>query len=301
MTIGLDVAQDVAGLFVSAVLYGLYIPTVFFSLRCLLWDHTGRKSRQSVHWLTLIATLALWASATLNTAMGLLRSTRAFQQCEDPTAPVSDWVNVVKLFTTNVSTLTADGMLIYRCWAIWSKNYYVVMLPATLWFGNLGCVIVLTWMATQNGESDSLLMVEEMKPFFLANMSLVIPMNVITTALIIFRIWSIEREVTKLTFRIHHERSTLQNVMIAMVESGVLVTACAVLSFCTYQTDSNAFYIAAALQVPVVGIAFNLIIARAHAPPRLDLPTSVISLEEQRHASYDSANFALHSQQKGCN
>lgn len=269
MAISLQVAQGIGALFIGSLFYGLYLPTLFFCLRCLLW-HT---SRSNVHWLILLAGLTLFISSTLNLGVGMLRSVRAFLQCTDPAGVhafdnVSDWVNVTRTVTTFVNIFVGDGILIYRCWIVWCRNYYIIILSLILYFGNLSCAAVIVWREV-NIQAPSLVNVDLMKPFFLANTALTIPLNVITTVLIVFRIWRVDSESTKYRrFQRQESRkpkpTTLHSIIRIIVESGLLYTATAVISFCTYVTNSNAFYIATSLETQIIGIAFNLIVIRAH-------------------------------------
>lgn len=105
MGINLEVAQGVGCLFVESLFYGLYLPSLFFCLKCLLWDEnqSAFRSAHSTHWIILLSALTLWVSGTLNLALGLLRSVRAFAQCAEPGTDVqlfddvSDWVNVTRV------------------------------------------------------------------------------------------------------------------------------------------------------------------------------------------------------------
>lgn len=148
---------------------------------------------------------------------------------------------------------------IYRCWVVWVRNYYVTILPLLLYFANFTCAIVITWKEL-NANAASVVEISSEKPWFFAITALTIPLNVITTStslssrdlcsmrpgFIVFRIWSIDRRNWR-----HFPRgarpTSLNNVMRIIIESGLLYTTSAIISFCTYIANSNAFYIATSL------------------------------------------------------
>ena len=64
--------------------------------------------------------------------------------------------------------------------------------------------------------------------------------------LIVFRIWTVDRETAK--FRLQAaRRSTLQKVMRIIVESGLLYTIAALFVCCTYIAKTNMFYVASSI------------------------------------------------------
>jgi len=268
----LDVAQIIA-LFFGSLFHGAYLVSFFFGLRCLVWKNMALKPFSDIHWAMLMATATIFVAATLGLTLGMFRSIQAFILCTNPDAAVkvftstSDWVNIVKSVTIFVIICTGDGILIYRCWVVYDRRYSVIIFPSLLWIADTVCAIVLTWIEATI-QAKSLVNVGKLKPFFTAYTGLTIPLNVITTSLIVLRIWHVDRENAKFRPRSQDKRqSTLQNVMRIMVESGLLYTAIAIVTFCTYVTGSFAFYISTAIQAPLTGIAFNLILIRAHNQP----------------------------------
>ena len=155
-----------------------------------------------------------------------------------------------------------DYSQVYRCWIVWRRNYSVILLPFLLLLANTSCAGVVLWIliAVESPFSDNLVD-QKIRPFFLAHSAIAIPLNVITTckcrhrlvftrfmsiALLLFPIWKVHRETTK-QFSIQRKRTILTSTMRIVAESGILYTASALISFCTYVIDSNAFYIAVAL------------------------------------------------------
>ena len=102
MALSLFVAEEIGELTVSAMLYGLYLPSLFLCARCLLCKGLRFGSLSLAHWLTLLSALTLWLCSTLSLAVGIYRSVQAFVQCVNPNTSITvfmiaDWMNVIKV------------------------------------------------------------------------------------------------------------------------------------------------------------------------------------------------------------
>ncbi|KAJ7218633.1 hypothetical protein GGX14DRAFT_595440 [Mycena pura] len=87
-----------------------------------------------------------------------------------------------------------------------------------------------------------------------------------TTSLIVFRIWMVERQNKKfrtqfaLTTSLTHNPLSL--AMRNILESGMIYTFATILQLAFHSVQSNMIYIVSALEMHSVGITFNLIIIR---------------------------------------
>ncbi|KAJ7585094.1 hypothetical protein C8J56DRAFT_142259 [Mycena floridula] len=267
MALTLEVIQLIA-VFVSSLIQGAYWVSVPASLRCLLWNDRSKRLRslQNIHWLLLLATTAIFIASSLALFLGMYRSVSALILYSDPTSSatafknVSDWINIVKSVCVYTTIFFGDGILIYRCWVVFNRQYIFIAFPALLWVADAVCAVVLIWIQA-TVTAKSLVNVGKLKPFLTAYTALTIPLNVITTSMIVLRIWHVDRANAK--FR-SERRSTLKHVMRMLIESGLLYTATAIATFACYLSGSDAFYIATSIQAPVTGIAMNLILIRAH-------------------------------------
>jgi hypothetical protein len=84
------VTAQIAGYFVTSVLYGLYLYTFFQCLHALLRSRSGYSD---IHWSLVVVTLALFVNGTFNTSLGLLRLIQQFSHHMRPVA----WVNTAKV------------------------------------------------------------------------------------------------------------------------------------------------------------------------------------------------------------
>ena len=168
-----DLAQLV-GLFVEAILYGVYLltfaqvltrilvistppspsyPSSPLSQRhrdCILRhrrDSSGTTTTGSlrikplakIHLPTLLVALLLWVNGTLNISLGMVRAAQTFVYRTGGTG--FTWIGITKSFTVSVQIMLADGMLVYRCWRAYNKSTTIILLPMLLWIVGAGATI----------------------------------------------------------------------------------------------------------------------------------------------------------------
>ncbi|KAJ7586843.1 hypothetical protein C8J56DRAFT_943024 [Mycena floridula] len=264
MTFTLAAVQLTAA-FIQSILHGLYLASCVPTVRCLLWNGRSKlpRSLSTINWPLLLATVTIFITTNLSLSLGIYRSIQAILMATDPNSAsknVSNWVNVIKSTCTYTTICAGDGVLIYRCWVVYYRRYRIIVFPVLVWIADSAFTIVLLWLqATVSAES--LVNNNQLEPILKAYMALSIPVNVFATSMIVFRIWSIDRENAK--FRNSTRQTILQGVIRIIVESGLLYTAAAIACFVCYFLGTNVFYVGTSVQVSTIGIAMNLILIRA--------------------------------------
>ncbi|KAG8896231.1 hypothetical protein FRB99_008992 [Tulasnella sp. 403] len=129
-----------------------------------------------------------------------------------------------------VVLLIGDGLLIYRCWIIWAKNYWVIVAPSVLLVGTAitGWYLVYDLSQLQPGSTVFVGQVKVMTPL---TFSLSLVTNLLTTSLMIWRITIFSR----LSQRSGQSVGTAyRRTLAVVVESGALVPVFLVLSLAFY-------------------------------------------------------------------
>ncbi|KAJ7586891.1 hypothetical protein C8J56DRAFT_1165133 [Mycena floridula] len=265
MTFSLEAVQLIAA-FVQSVLHGLYLASCVPSVRCLLWNGRSKSPRSpwTINWPLVLATLTIFITTNLSLSLGMYRSIQVVLRATDPnSAPenASNWVNMVKSTCTYTTICAGDGILIYRCWVVYYRRYLVIVFPVLVWIADSAGAIVLLWLqGTVNAES--LVNNNQAEPILKAYTALSIPVNMFATSMIVFRIWSIDRENAK--FNNSTKQTTLQGVIRIIIESGLLYTAAVIACFVCIFLGTDVFYVGTSIQISTIGIAMNLMLIRAH-------------------------------------
>ncbi|EGO28970.1 hypothetical protein SERLADRAFT_353852, partial [Serpula lacrymans var. lacrymans S7.9] len=254
----------------ECILYGIYLVTLVQCLRALLWSDSNHafKSRNKINWPMLVVAILLCTFATLDVAFGLRHNLVAFvyytgqggatAEFED----ISYWVNVMKTVDYVIQTLIGDAMLMYRCYLVYERNWKIIIPSFIIWLSSLSCgIVVIITFATL--DTSALLNVSQAEPFVDSVLGTTLGMNIITTSLIVYRIWSVDRQTARMTVSTSSRRgSRLKHVVRILVESAALYTVSVLVFVCTYAASNNANYGTSDNVVQIIGISFNLIIIR---------------------------------------
>ncbi|KAJ7036754.1 hypothetical protein C8F04DRAFT_1394021 [Mycena alexandri] len=267
-------AQIVAS-FMESVFWGIYLITFFLCMRVLVFrPDFGLKRLSELNWPMLLVALAMCSFATLDVAVGLMHNIQAFvlyrgaKGAVGVFSDISNWVNVVKTVDVVMQTTLGDGLLIYRCWVVYGRSWRIVAFPILLWIGGAVCTVTNIVLEARL-HSDALVTSKSLRPVIISFWVLTIVLNILTTGMLVFRIWKVDRESARFAYRtasssgITTRPSRLKQAMRIIVESGLLYTTVALITFITYITNSNSAYATSDVEVQIVGIAFNLIIIRA--------------------------------------
>ncbi|KAF9039228.1 hypothetical protein BJ165DRAFT_374873 [Panaeolus papilionaceus] len=275
-----------------AFFMGIFLVSFFNCLRVLLWSQGWFKPKHAINKTMLTAAMLMFTFASLDVAFHLRHNLDAFIAYDgdpiDEFLKTSHWLSVMKMVCYVVQTFIGDSILLYRCWVVYNKRWLVVVGPVILWLGTTVCGALTVYVqATLDDTSGALLNVSSLVPFITSMLCLTLVINVLTTSLIVHRIWKIRREVRYRSTI--HSQSPLTSVLIVLIESGLMYTCSIVILFALYMTSNNAQYGVSNAVVQIIGITFNLIITsvdrgEAVEPP----PLSHLS----RHGS--AGNMPLH-------
>ncbi|CAA7264462.1 unnamed protein product [Cyclocybe aegerita] len=249
----IDAAQ-VVGLFMESVFYGC--------LRVLLWKEGWFKPLHAINKKMLVAALLMFLFASLDVAFHLRHNLDAFIWFEgdpvDAFEETSNWINVMKMVCYVLQTFVGDAILLYRCFIVYSKRWLVIVLPTLLWLGTTVCGAMTIYVEATLDTSGKLLNASNLIPFITSMLCLTLATNVLTTGLIVHRIWKIRVNLKHRSTVVTN--SPLTNVMVVLIESGLMYTLSIIILFGLYMASSNGQYGVSNAVVQIIGITFNLII-----------------------------------------
>ncbi|PBK63168.1 hypothetical protein ARMSODRAFT_963394 [Armillaria solidipes] len=261
---------SIVALFLESAAWGVFLVTFGLCLRSLLSTKSGLKSWSEINRPMLLVCLTMPIFATLAVALNTIRALESL----GPTGISEQFTNlgsaaeVLKFICVNMQTLIGDGILTYRCWIVYGKSWTVAAVPALLWIGTL-VTTVLNIVVISHIHSEALTAPTSLRPIISSFWGISIALNIITTCLIVARIYTVDRmayrhSVTRLSESHSGRLNGLQRTMRIIIESGAIYTSVAIITCVTYVSGSIAVYITSALEVQTAGIAFNLIIIRVH-------------------------------------
>ncbi|KAJ3929484.1 MAG: hypothetical protein NXY57DRAFT_899992 [Lentinula lateritia] len=274
----IDTAQIVA-LFMESVTYGVFLTTFVMCLHGLLYSPTHRfhlKPFFKVNYRMLIAALLMFTFASLDVAFGLCHNIKAFvtlngngndpETAEEVFDDVGNWINVMKFVDYVAQTFIGDSILIYRCYLVWDRSWYMIVPSVLLCLAETvcGCMVAVIEASPASGGS---LNSSTISPFITSMLSITLATTILTTSLIVYRLWNVQsHSQTFLQFQQERNRDwnsdPLARAMKVMIESGLLYTLSLVVLFAVFITSSNAELGVSDSVVQIIGITFNMIIIR---------------------------------------
>ncbi|RXW13945.1 hypothetical protein EST38_g11912 [Candolleomyces aberdarensis] len=287
-------AAQIVGLFMASVFYGIYLITFFSCIRVLLWRDGKMKSWGSINKMMVLAAFGMLVFGTLDVSFGLRRNLDAFVfqfakgvHPADEFAEISDWVNVMKFADYAAQTFIGDGILIYRCYIIFNKRWRVVVLPILMWLATAVCSGVTVYIEATIGSGD--LGQSQFEPFISSTLSLTLATNVITTALIVYRIYKIQSRAANHTVSTGSTSSPYSRLIRTLIECGAMYTASIIVLFACYLADSNAILPVSNSVVQIIGITFNLLILN------IDRGSATQPMSSLSNSAFSGSNgLALH-------
>ncbi|KAJ3753681.1 hypothetical protein EV361DRAFT_954704 [Lentinula raphanica] len=315
-SLGISEAQ-ILGLFLASVFWGMLLITFVQVMKCFLWDteRGGLKFASKINWPMLIVALLLMALSTFDVSLGLMHCIEAFILYTGPGGStarftgLTDWVNILKTCNIVFGKVISDGVLIYRCWAVCNYSILVIVFPILLWLGYLGLGIFVIFLEASAGNPKVILTggMSKITPSITAGWTMSLVNNIITTGIIVYRIRRVDKsnvlygiQGQESTIQGNHglfgrknrKRTRLQNVIRIIIESGMMYTTIAFITFITFVVGSSSFYATSDAELQILSIAFNLIIIRISTRPGLDSSTQSASARFATPQTYPLRKFS---------
>jgi hypothetical protein len=186
---------------------------------------------------------------------------------------------------SSVANLIGDLLLLYRCWFVWGKNSYVIVLPLLTALGGFVCILPIPSLVLSINPTSPV-PPTEIVPLTIAGYALPLCTNIIVTGLIAGRLWYISR----IPIFDENGRPVILKIetsgrpMMLIIESGVLYMVTQLIFVVLVAIGNPAETILSYAGTQIYGIASTLIIIRVGlgvSPEETVLPTTHIEFWPQ--------------------
>ncbi|KAF6764257.1 hypothetical protein DFP72DRAFT_871312 [Ephemerocybe angulata] len=139
----------------------------------------------------LVCNTSIFILATIHNATSLYRLVRAYALVIVPPHPYmyfnefNRWDNFSHLVILALCTWIGDGLVIYRCFLIWRRNLWVIVLPVVFLLVSMATTFV-NWRWFKHPQDFKM---NEIIPIFNLTFPLNMAQNVLTTGLIAYKIY----------------------------------------------------------------------------------------------------------------
>ncbi|PPQ84424.1 hypothetical protein CVT25_011251 [Psilocybe cyanescens] len=227
------------------------------------------------------------------------------------------WDSILTNALLGIILWLGDALVISRCYYIWDRNFWVILLPSLLFLSIVGKLLSVRIVLHVIHDKDLLIGINTSTLYWSTHLSdphlnpklmlsllnavypLALTQNVLTTGLIAFKIWLQHRTSSAFGVVDRGSRLSLMRILVIVVESAMIYTLQLFILIILYFMENNVQYIVQSAIVPSVGIVFALIAVRVHIaqststlgtglgtlPAWLDESGGAIELSNQRPSS----------------
>ncbi|KAJ7887345.1 hypothetical protein B0H14DRAFT_2696261, partial [Mycena olivaceomarginata] len=271
MSLSLSEAQLLGNWF-ETLTYGMYFVTCGFCARKLLCigpEDRGRRPSE-IRWFILSVGITLFVVATFDVVIGLLHNLQAFAfytgggGAAKELSDISGWINVARTVAQVIQMILGDFVLVYRCYIVYSRRWKVLIPSLILYIGGVAIAIKLVEAQASLKHEETTMNSSDIRPWTETLFCITAVQNTLTTGLLIWRIWRVEREIEKLRANTSGTTNNqpFRKVTRIIAESGFAYTLMVFLTFVVNACNSNLIYPFANSTLQATGIAFNVIIIR---------------------------------------
>lgn len=279
----------------EALVYGLYLFLFLGALPVLLRKEVRKLYAPKVF---LAGNTIMFLAISFHNWLNLYRLVIAFAYQRDIRSPliylndVSDWTCFATPILLGITVWVGDMLVIYRCFLIWQRNYWVIIVPSILFLCTIAVQLVNFWWIAHQQDVGSLVVTRW--PILNSTYPMYLAQNMITTALIVYKIWARYRG-SRAAGVVSLNTPSLVSLMRAIVESAAIYTASMLVMVVMRALDHRSRLIPTFMLYPTTGIVFVLMAVRVHAvhedakqshPSPSFMPTWIFANEPQTSSGF---------------
>jgi hypothetical protein len=264
MTFAKGISLDSAAIMsiaLESILYGFSVLMFIGTIWALTYKHHMRDINRPI---TAVAVL-LFALSTAHMVIDIIRTEEGLVQYGDnfPEGPESFFANVsqetfvISNTIVILQALLGDGVVIYRCYVVW-QTVWVIILPSMLW-----CSVAVTGGYSIYSVSHTIgisgnIFSKATRHWISAFSALTIVTNLLSSGLLAYRVWIIERNVTNSrTLKI-----TTTSILRVVMDAAILYSMALICTLITLVCSNNGSLVVINMLTPIISITFYMVIIR---------------------------------------
>ncbi|KAH6874474.1 hypothetical protein BKA70DRAFT_1128967 [Coprinopsis sp. MPI-PUGE-AT-0042] len=254
------------GIWAEAMLYGTYL-CIFIAALPVLFRSNKFKSFPAA--VFVMGNALMFVLITIHTNIRLFQSVIAFAYqagIHGPFRILSDmgyWATNTEPYLGATTYLTGDILMIYRCFLLWQRNYWVILAPVLLAALSVGKRLHISTLLFAHSVPASVVLVRNY-PMIIVPAICYVLQTALTTSLIVYKIYSQFRQTRDVGLISMYTPAVLP-IMRIIAESAVVYTAGMLALAVVTGLDHPARLMVHSCMIPVTGTVFVLMALRTHA------------------------------------
>lgn len=254
-----------AGTLMSTVLEGILYGFSILLFIGTIWSLTHKQRIRDINRPIAVVAILLCMLSTAHIIVDIVRVEYAFVSYRStyPGGPsafladVSQQTYVLKHAFYVLQTLLADGVVIYRCYTVW-QSIWIIILPSMLWCSVAVTGVIGLYCAAQSGSDSGDIYAQVLANWVTAFFSLTIATNLLSSVLLVYRIWSIESNAS--TARA--TKGTMMPIVRVLVDTAILYSVVLFIALICFVCTNNGEVVVLDMIMPIVSIAFYMVLIR---------------------------------------
>ncbi|KAG2130168.1 uncharacterized protein EDB93DRAFT_1264221 [Suillus bovinus] len=259
-----DIGFD-TGALMSAVLEGILDGFSLLMFMGSIWSLTYKQHVRYINRPIIIVAILLLLLSTVHIVVNIIRVEDGLVKYRNtyPGGPVAFFADisqetyVIKDVIYVLQTLLADGVVIYRCYVVW-QSVRVIILPGMLWCSAAVTGVHALYNVSQSGSGTSIFS-QELATWVMAFFVSTIAANVLSSGLLAYRIWTIERDVA--TIR-SSTQGTMMPIVHVLMDAAILYSMALIAASICFLCSNNGVYVMVDMVTPIISIAFYMVLIR---------------------------------------
>lgn len=248
--------SDLIGFGCEAVLWGMYSILFVVSVMVMLWSSYSPRSNKFIFFMNcfLFACATTHFGMTFNGFYTVLGSTGVDGYANGSAVGFGENLLI------SVTDFIGECILMYRCWAIWGGNLWIIAVPFIASLTALACFSGGVALATRIAPTAAA-PPAAIQPLVFAAYILPLIANFMLTVLIAGRIWWLTRgTITYLGKVSTGKRGTAFKAAMIIIESGVLYFVVQLVYLTVFAVGNSSDQLMSLIAVQIYGIAPTLMI-----------------------------------------
>ncbi|KAH6874480.1 hypothetical protein BKA70DRAFT_1480184 [Coprinopsis sp. MPI-PUGE-AT-0042] len=252
------------GIWAEAMLYGTYLCFFIAALPVLFRSNKFKSFPAAVF---VMGNALMFILITIHTSIRLFQSVVAFAYQTEIHGPfrvfgdMGYWATNTEPYLGAATYMTGDILMIYRCFLLWQRNYWVVLVPVVL--SALSTSLHIATLLFAHSVPASVVLVRNY-PMIIVPAICYVLQTALTTSLIVYKIYSQFRQTRDIAFISIYTPAVLP-IMRIIVESAVVYSTGMLALVVVTGLDHPARSMIHSWMIPITGTVFVLMALRTHA------------------------------------
>ncbi|KAG2040560.1 hypothetical protein BDR03DRAFT_132341 [Suillus americanus] len=211
----------------------------------------------------ILVAISLFILSTAHIVVNIIRLENGFVKYRNtfPGGPAAFFQDIsqptffVKNMIYGFQTMLGDGVLIYRCYVVW-QSIGIIILPSLLWCSCSAATLIAIFDALQANGGN--VFTGQTRVWVVAMVTLTLSTNLISSGLVAYRIWMMERKVS--TMRATSD--TLMPIVRVLVDATIIYSGMLLVMLICFVSDNNVQFIIQDMIMPIIPIAFYMVFIR---------------------------------------